>query len=238
MESGSKYLSAGRVIWGHVTAKHDICQKFVEHIATNGIRMSPRDCDVVIPELRSLGERLKRTNAETLKVAVFLSQHPRVRHVLHPALPSHVSYSVAIEHGICPSVLCFYIDSFPTKSQAEKWMKHFRYIQLATSFGKTDTLLDVWLRWGPVDMYDLAPPPPPAGPSDLTDDKKAENEGCRNQIDDIGKSQSDQSKGMWFRLAIGWGSDTHQILDDLTAALSVLTNKAPRVAQDSEQGDK
>jgi len=53
-----------------------------------GMAVSPDDCSLALRGLQTLGVRLERLEKTALSVAVWLSGHPAVKEVLHPALPS------------------------------------------------------------------------------------------------------------------------------------------------------
>ena len=53
-----------------------------------GLAVSPDDCSLAIRGLQTLGVRLERLEKTALDVAHWLAQHPAIKTVLHPALPS------------------------------------------------------------------------------------------------------------------------------------------------------
>src|ERR1700728_1433189 len=53
-----------------------------------GMAVSPDDCSLALRGLQTLGVRLERLEKSTLEVARWLAQHPGIKTVLHPALPS------------------------------------------------------------------------------------------------------------------------------------------------------
>jgi cysteine-S-conjugate beta-lyase len=53
-----------------------------------GLAVSPDDCSLAIRGLQTLGVRLERLEKTALDVARWLAQHPAIKTVLHPALPS------------------------------------------------------------------------------------------------------------------------------------------------------
>lgn len=59
-----------------------------------GMAVSPEDASLAIRGLQTLGVRLDRLERSTLEVARWLSNHPLVEKVLHPALPSCVGHDI------------------------------------------------------------------------------------------------------------------------------------------------
>jgi cystathionine gamma-lyase len=55
---------------------------------------SPFDCYLVNRSLKTLAVRMTQHGKSSLAVAKFLEQHPAVKKVLHPGLPSHPQHEV------------------------------------------------------------------------------------------------------------------------------------------------
>ncbi|MGC2030481.1 MAG: cystathionine beta-lyase [Steroidobacteraceae bacterium] len=53
-----------------------------------GLAVSPDDCSLALRGLQTLGVRLERLERTALDVARWLAEHPAIKTVLHPALPS------------------------------------------------------------------------------------------------------------------------------------------------------
>src|SRR5579863_8594305 len=53
-----------------------------------GMAVSPDDCSLALRGLKTLGVRLERLEKTALELAQWLAQHPAIKTVLHPALPS------------------------------------------------------------------------------------------------------------------------------------------------------
>ena len=53
-----------------------------------GMAVSPDDCSLALRGLQTLGVRLERLEKSALEVARWLAKHPKIKTVLHPALPS------------------------------------------------------------------------------------------------------------------------------------------------------
>ena len=59
-----------------------------------GMAVSPDDCSLALRGLQTLGVRLDRIQASALEIALWLSRHPAIEVVLHPALPSCPGHEV------------------------------------------------------------------------------------------------------------------------------------------------
>lgn len=71
-------VTAAPGVWDRLRRAHDLMGQFA----------SPDDCTLALRGLRTLSARLDRHEATALKLAAWLSGHPLVDLVLHPALPS------------------------------------------------------------------------------------------------------------------------------------------------------
>lgn len=184
VESGSKYLSGGRHIWGHATAHNDYAASMIEHVCTFGIRLAPQIAAALVPLLATLEERVARSAAVTARLLPALAELPRVNRVVHPSMPDHPSHAAAAALRHPPSVLYMHV-SFPTKSAAVKWAQRAckaGALSYCTSFGKAHSLLNPWPEWG----FAACP------------------QG--------GAAAGDGPQGMWFRLAVGHDSDADAVL--------------------------
>jgi cystathionine gamma-lyase len=56
---------------------------------------SPFDCFLILRGIKTLAVRMERHCANALAVAQFLEQHPRIRRVFYPGLPSHPQHALA-----------------------------------------------------------------------------------------------------------------------------------------------
>lgn len=146
VESGTKYLSGGRHVWGHVTAHNAYAPSMIEYVCTFGIRLAPQIAEAVVPLLHALEARVAQSSATTVRVLEALKGHPRVNRVVHPSLPDHPSHRQACALRYPPSVMHLHV-AFPSKSAAIKWAKRGS-ILYCTSFGKAETMLNPWPVWG------------------------------------------------------------------------------------------
>lgn len=85
----TKYVNGhSDVMMGSVSVANAALYEKVGSVRTMlGIGVSPDDASLVLRGLQSMGVRLERLQASTLKVARWLKQQPQVESVLHPAFP-------------------------------------------------------------------------------------------------------------------------------------------------------
>ena len=62
----------------------------------SGAGLAPMDCFLVSRGIKTLAVRMKQHDANGRAIARFLEDHPCVKHVLYPGLPSHPQHDVAV----------------------------------------------------------------------------------------------------------------------------------------------
>lgn len=101
----------------------------------------PQDCFLVLRGIKTLSVRMERHNANAMKVAEYLSKHPKVDRVVYPGLPSHPQHELAKAqtHGFGGMVTFF------TKGgldEARIFLENVQMFALAESLGGVESLVD------------------------------------------------------------------------------------------------
>ncbi len=99
LHSTTKYLNGHSDIIGGmiVTSNQEIYDKihFVQKCI--GAVPSPFDCFLVLRSTKTLAVRMKQHNENAIKVAEFLTTHPKVKKVFYPGLKTHPQYELALK---------------------------------------------------------------------------------------------------------------------------------------------
>ena len=97
IHSGTKYLNGhSDVVVGTICGNRaKMEQIFQDTYMTLGSVISPNDAALVLKGLRTLELRMQRSDKSGLLIANKLEQHPKVKQVLHPLLPSFSQYELA-----------------------------------------------------------------------------------------------------------------------------------------------
>ena len=91
----TKYISGhSDVMMGAVTAAETHWQRLERTTRSFGQYVSPDDAYLVARGLRTLGVRLRRHEANAIKVATWLTEQAKVGEVLHPALPGSPGHAL------------------------------------------------------------------------------------------------------------------------------------------------
>ncbi len=95
--STTKYIGGHSDVIGGVvlTQDKDFKQKLDFARKTLGNNPSPFDCWLLTRGVKTLALRMEQHQKNALSVAEFLQQHPKVKRVNYPGLPSHPQYNLA-----------------------------------------------------------------------------------------------------------------------------------------------
>ncbi|HWI41193.1 MAG TPA: PLP-dependent aspartate aminotransferase family protein [Verrucomicrobiae bacterium] len=99
--SGTKYLAGHNdLVSGFLVAREaDMGERLYFYQNACGAVPGPQDCWLMLRGLKTLPLRLRRQQENALKVAEYLSRHPRVRRVFYPGLAAHPGHDLLSEQG-------------------------------------------------------------------------------------------------------------------------------------------
>lgn len=97
VHSATKYLDGqGRCVGGAIVGQADLLDKEIyPFLRTGGASLSPFNAWVFLKGLETLSLRMRAHCDNALKLAEWLSAHPKVERVYYPGLPSHPQYELA-----------------------------------------------------------------------------------------------------------------------------------------------
>jgi cystathionine beta-lyase/cystathionine gamma-synthase len=106
---------------------------------STGAGLAPMDCFLVSRGLKTLAVRMKQHDANGRAVARFLEDHPRVKQVLYPGLPSHPQHDLAVrqQRGF-GAMISFDV---VTLENSRRLLNHLKICSLAESLGGVETLI-------------------------------------------------------------------------------------------------
>jgi cystathionine gamma-synthase len=143
MHSGTKYLAGHHdLICGVVAGNSDLIEKIHSTRTTLGNCMDPHASWMLIRGLKTLAVRVARQNDNALRVAGFLSQHDKVRHVHYPFLKNHPQYAIAREQmSGGGGMISFEVEG--TGDDARRLTESLRLFTLAPSLGGVESLVSI-----------------------------------------------------------------------------------------------
>jgi cystathionine gamma-lyase len=143
MHSTTKYIcghsdSVGGAI---MVNRRDLYErlKFIQNAA--GTMQSPFNSYLLLRSTKTLAVRMRRHQDNALKVAQFLSTHPRVSKVIYPGLESHPQHELArMQMSGFGGMLSFEIAG--NLSDAEAFLRNVKIFALAESLGGVESLIE------------------------------------------------------------------------------------------------
>ncbi|RDC61527.1 trans-sulfuration enzyme family protein [Adhaeribacter pallidiroseus] len=148
MHSVTKYLAGhSDVTAGVIVAKGEEAAKRIKQIVMYyGLNLSPFDSWLATRGLKTLRLRIKQHSANAQEIAIFLSQHPKVRRVYYPGLADHPQHELAQQQGkgLFGGMLSFQISDELEKVNA--FMQALPHIPFAPSLAGVTTSISHPLR--------------------------------------------------------------------------------------------
>ncbi|MEO0088242.1 MAG: aminotransferase class I/II-fold pyridoxal phosphate-dependent enzyme [candidate division WOR-3 bacterium] len=143
LHSATKYISGhGDTLGGVVISNKEIIENLKENLIRNfGGVLSPFNAWLLLRGLKTLALRMSRHNENGLKVAQFLENHPKIKRVSYPGLPSHPQYEIAKKQmSGFSSMIAFELKG--GREAGRKLMNNIKLCVCAVSLGDTATLIE------------------------------------------------------------------------------------------------
>ena len=106
---------------------------------STGAGLAPMDCFLVSRGIKTLAVRMKQHDENGMAVARFLENHPKVKRVLYPGLPSHPQHLLARkQQSGFGAMLSFDVQ---TLQAARTLLNNVKLCSLAESLGGVETLI-------------------------------------------------------------------------------------------------
>jgi cystathionine beta-lyase/cystathionine gamma-synthase len=143
MHSGTKYLGGhSDLICGVVAGRQELIDKIWETRTTLGNCMDPHASWALVRGMKTLAVRVVRQNENAQRVAVFLSEHAKVRRVHYPFLKSHPQYALAREQMKGGGgMVSFEVEG--SGEDARRLSEAMRLFTLAPSLGGVESLVSI-----------------------------------------------------------------------------------------------
>jgi cystathionine beta-lyase/cystathionine gamma-synthase len=143
VQSLTKFICGnGSVVGGAIIGSDELVSGILRRtLGYIGATMSPIDSWLTLMSLETLPSRIARHCSNTEKVAAYLAQHPKVKHVNYPSMPDHPQHEFAKQqmpdgYG---GMLSFEVDG--GREGAVKVMEACQMISIVTSFGTSRTIM-------------------------------------------------------------------------------------------------
>jgi cystathionine beta-lyase/cystathionine gamma-synthase len=143
LHSGTKYFGGhSDIICGIAAGRSDLIEQIHHARTTLGGCMDPHAAFLLLRGIKTLAVRVERQNESALRVAEFLSQHPKVTRVHYPMLKDHPDHAIArkqMKGG--GGVLSFEVEG--TGADACRVAEALNLFTLAPSLGGVDSLVTI-----------------------------------------------------------------------------------------------
>ncbi|MDQ1271857.1 MAG: cystathionine gamma-lyase [Planctomycetota bacterium] len=143
MHSTTKYLNGHSDVIGGALVVNDqgLCDKlqFLQN-AAGGVP-GPFDCFLVLRGIKTLAVRMERHAENTMKIAQFLENHPKVRRVIYPGLWSHPQHELAWKQMAgFGGIITFFVKG--GLDVARGFLERVKIFSLAESLGGVESLIE------------------------------------------------------------------------------------------------
>ncbi len=142
LHSLTKFINGhADAVGGMIVTKNEADYKALRNVMTNmGPNMDPHQAWLIRRGLKTLALRMERAQANAIKVAEFLENHPKVEWVKYPGLKSHPQYELGRKQMRGPGAMI----SFEVKGglpAGKIVMDNVKLALLAVSLGGIETLI-------------------------------------------------------------------------------------------------
>jgi cystathionine beta-lyase/cystathionine gamma-synthase len=143
LHSGTKYFGGhSDLICGIATGRRDLIDQIHSARTTLGCCMDPHAAFLLLRGIKTIAVRVQRQNESALKVAEFLSHHPKVTRVHYPMLKDHRDHALASKYlAGAGGVLSFEVEG--TGEDACHVAEALNLFTLAPSLGGVDSLVTI-----------------------------------------------------------------------------------------------
>ncbi len=141
LHSCTKYLAGHNdILAGAVFGRRELVEEVRGlHKAIGGV-IDAHCCYLLLRGLKTFGVRMGIQNETAMRVAAFLEEHPCVKRVYYPGLPSHPHHEIAREQmSGFGGVVTFDIKG--NLASAKRFLDHLKLCYIAPSLGGVETLI-------------------------------------------------------------------------------------------------
>lgn len=143
LHSGTKYFGGhADIICGIAAGRRDLIDQ-IHHLRTTlGCCMDPHAAFLLLRGIKTLAVRVERQNQSALRIAEFLSKHPKVTRVHYPMLKEHTQYALAKKQMAgAGGVLSFEVEG--NGADACRVAEALNLFTLAPSLGGVESLVSI-----------------------------------------------------------------------------------------------
>ena len=142
MHSLTKFINGhGDALGGIVAGRRELISAMRARAGVYlGASMTATNAWLILRGIDTLFPRMRQINDTALQVARYLQDHPRVRHVIHPGLPSHPQYELATRQMDLPGGTIFFRTDDPL-AMARQLAARLKVAHYAFSLGHQRSII-------------------------------------------------------------------------------------------------
>lgn len=140
LHSATKFLGGhADALGGVVCGPRDLIARIYHFREINGACLEPMSAYLLLRGMKTLHLRIRQQNENALRIARFLEEHPGVKIVFYPGLPSHENHEIALRQMAgFGGVLSFALQG--GSDAVRKFLPQLRYANLAANLGAVETV--------------------------------------------------------------------------------------------------
>jgi cystathionine gamma-synthase len=154
IHSATKYLGGHNdLLGGAVLGSKSHIEQIRDYRNTTGGVMDPMTSYLLLRGLKTLAIRMQKLNDNAMTMAKWLEQHPKVRRVYYPGLPSHRDHQRALKFMTgFGGVVTYELEADLEKTM--KFLSSLRLFKIGPSFGGVEALITHPMT---ISYYDFKP---------------------------------------------------------------------------------
>lgn len=144
VNSATKYLNGhSDLIGGTVSGSRKLVDRIWPQLLKNGGSMDPHACFLLERSLKTFALRMRAHNANAMGLANYFEQHPNIKRVYYPGLPSHEQHELAKKQlaGRNSGMISFEIEGGDKNAHA--LLNLLKLPKEATSLGGVESLISL-----------------------------------------------------------------------------------------------
>ncbi|MGD2103073.1 MAG: cystathionine gamma-synthase family protein [Acidimicrobiia bacterium] len=141
VHSATKFLGGhADALGGVVVGSSDLIEKVYRYREINGATLDPMAAYLLLRGMKTLQIRVERQGANAQRIAEYLQEHPKIKVVNYPGLPSHPQHEIAKRQmSGFGGMLSFSIGD--DLEAVAKFIPHLRLAHAAANLGSVETIV-------------------------------------------------------------------------------------------------
>ncbi|MDC3237274.1 cystathionine gamma-synthase family protein [bacterium] len=142
LHSATKFLGGhADAMGGVVCGEKELIKQIYHYREINGATLDSMSAYLLLRGMKTLALRIERQNSNALKIAKYLSSHPKIEKVNYPGLESHEGYEIAKRQMTGFGGMLSFILKENTFEAVGRVLASFKYAHSAANLGSVETIV-------------------------------------------------------------------------------------------------